>query len=115
MKVSVQVYGMIIVFALMIFIIPELLNFGVYFSHLNSLSSYVVEVIEVNEGVNDNVLTVIETLQAKNPGFEIEYTFQQVSNNYKVYDIKVKTNMKLNVLKMDYNLESNKKSKRVLY
>lgn len=115
MKASIQAYGMIIVFGLLIFIIPELLNFGIYFSHMNDLSSYIVEVIEVNEGINDNSLYILKQLSIDNPEFEIEYQSKNVSSTYKIYDVKVKTNLKLNILNMDYNIESNKKSKRVLY
>ena len=115
MKASVQIYGMIIVFTALVVIIPELLNLSVYFTHLADLSSYVVEVIEVNEGINDNVIGKIEQLQEANPGFEISYSSEEINDRYRIYRVVVRTDVKLNILKMDYNLKSERESKRVLY
>jgi len=115
MKLAVQYYALLFVFTIGILIIPTLLNFSICFNNLNQTSTHVVEIIEVNEGVNDNANNIINEIRSNNPETLIDIEKIKVTNNYNIYKVLTSRKLNLGILNLSYDLTSSKKSRRVLY
>ena len=113
MKTTIQTYGLIFAFSIMFLVIIQLLSFSAYYSKLTSIASYVTEVIEVNEGINDTVLTEIANFD--NEFIEIIYQQEIINERYCVYKITAKANIHLLVVGTNYQLTSTKYTRRVIY
>jgi hypothetical protein len=115
MKATVQMYGLIIAFTICVLIIPQLIGFSVCYKQCNSIASYSIEVIEVNEGLTENAQALINELESKYPKVIVNIVANTVSDRYKVYTVTCNKDFHISIIDLDYTANSSKISKRVIY
>lgn len=97
MKATIQIYGLIIVFMVMVIIIPSLLNYAICYQRCSTICNQLIDVIEVNEGIlktNDVEEIVIKTKQ-KYHDYLISINPEQVTNTHSRFHVCVKKNVSI--------------------
>ncbi|MEF9967566.1 MAG: hypothetical protein RR766_03555 [Longicatena sp.] len=116
MKASVQMYGIIVTFAVFIFLFPQLMGIAVLYRQCNSLASYLIEIIEVHEGINaDNGASkmISDTLE-KYPSVVCK-TEKAVMDDFFVYNVQCSKEVKISIVNIPVEIRASKKTRRVIY
>lgn len=113
MKSGIEMFGLLWVFAFIVMVIPSLLGFAIDYKQTNEASSLVVEIIEVNDGINDESRKLIEDTLSEYEMLEVDITKKNVGNNKYVYAVKMIKEFNLALLDLKYDIVSQKISKGV--
>lgn len=97
-----------------VLILFGMLGYAVYYKPISDASSYVVDVIEVHEGLTSDAQVLIDQLDQDMTKATIKIDTQSMGD-YKSYQIKVITSLHLPILNVDIPLSSKKTTKRCLY
>ena len=114
MKGTIQMYGMLIVFMMLVLILPQLIAFSVIFNQCNESATYIVETIEVNEGINTQSQDEINKFINDYPSLRITLEETPINDRFKSYNVKVERDWKITVLNYTFTTKATKKTKRIL-
>lgn len=114
MKTTIQIWGLLIAFCMMILVIPQLIGYSLIYRQCNSLASYVVEIIEVSEGVNEYALSKIEVIEEKNRKISIETSQNTINDKYDNYLVTCTKQFKIPYIEIDFSVRASKLTRRIL-
>ncbi len=114
MSKIIELYGMTIMFCMFVFILIGVIAVGVYYLPINSASNSIVEIIEVNEGMNDDVVSRINEIENELSKITINISDTSLNDDYKKYEVQVTTVLTIPIINLQIPLTSTKSSKRVL-
>lgn len=114
MSKAIEGYGIIYLFCMFVLILFGMLGYAVYYKPISDASCFVVDVIEVHEGLTSDAQVIINQLDQDMTKATIQIN-PQAMGDYKSYQVKVITSLHLPVLNVDIPLTSSKSTKRCLY
>ncbi|MEG0238555.1 hypothetical protein [Anaerorhabdus sp.] len=116
MKSSIQIYGIIVVSSVFLFLFPQLLGLAMLYRQANSIASYLVEVIEVHEGVTsqNGANDVIQDELKKVPKLICTFGKEKI-NNFYTYTVDCNKESKISILNIPIDIRVSKKTRRVIY
>lgn len=116
MKASIQMYGIIITFALFLFLIPQLLGIAMLYREINSVASYITEVIEVHEGISNHneAEEIIQDKLNKYPKLMCTFSKEEM-NKFYTYNVKCSKETWISILNIPFELSVKKVTRRVIY
>ena len=111
---GVEIFGGLFVFTFCVLLIPQMLAFAVGYKTINELTSSLVEIIEVHDGLTEPAKQEMEVWKQKIPEvmIETERLMQLDRCSYKVTG-KLQIEIALKGLKTE--LKASKTTKRVIY
>lgn len=117
MKATIQIYAFILIFCILLSIIPQVISVAMIYRICNSTASYVVEIIEVNEGIDSkgSVMEKIADYMDKHPKIEIKIEKEESNNTYKIYQVTCFNKFHMTILNLDYEIKASKNTRRVIY
>lgn len=117
MKTTIQIYGFVIIFCVLLFLIPQVCSFALIYRQCNSVASYIVEIIEVNEGVdiNGNTMDRINSYMEKYPKMKVDISKQEISEDFNTYKVRCYTDTTISILSLKYEISSSKNTRRVIH
>ncbi len=117
MKAVIQIWGMLIVFMIIVFCIPQLMVFSVSYRQCSSIATGVVELIETHEGITETNQAHQKIAQIQNEylNFDIAYKKENLANHQNKYRIIVTKVVKLFGSNIEMKVTSDKQTKRVMY
>lgn len=117
MKAIIQSYGLIIIFSMFLFIIPQVFAISMVYRSCNSTASTVVEILDVSEGLNQdkNTMQRINRYMEKVPKIELELVEEELTDGYKMYRVTCSSQYKIRLLGIEYEIRATKNTRRVIY
>ncbi|MFV0550803.1 MAG: hypothetical protein ACK5L6_02615 [Anaerorhabdus sp.] len=117
MKVTIQIYSFLLIFCVLLFIIPQVISIAMIYRICNSTASYVVEIIEVNEGMDNQgeVMRKIENYIENHSKIELKIEKGDIDKTYNTYEVTCFNRFHIAILNLDYEVKASKNTRRVIY
>lgn len=117
MKAIIQSYGLIIIFSLFLIILPQVFTIAMIYRTCNSTAAYVVELIDVSEGLNEkkNTQDRINEYMKQYPRIELRIAQEELVDGYKMYRVTCLNQYRISVLGIDIVIQATKNTRRVIY
>lgn len=111
---GVEIFGGLFVFTFCVLLIPQMLSFAIGYKTVNELTSTMVEVIEVHEGLTEQARQQIEQLKTRYPEVTVE-TQRTTLDQRAVYQVTGRLHVRIDLIGLDTELKASKTTKRVIY
>ena len=111
---GVEIFGGLFVFTFCVLLIPQMLAFAVCYKTINELTSSMVEIIEVHEGLTEPAKQEIEVWKQRVPEVTVE-TERQPQNERCTYKVTGKLQIEIALIGLKTELKASKTTKRVIY
>ncbi len=111
---GVEIFGGLFVFTFCVLLIPQMLSFAIGYKAVNELTSTMVEVIEVHEGLTEQARQQIEQLKTRYPEVTVE-TQRTTLDQRVVYQVTGRLHVRIDLIGLDTELKASKTTKRVIY
>lgn len=115
MSKLISEYTSLYLYCMFTLILIGLMGIAVYYKPISDAAAYIVEVIEVNEGMNELATTKINNLKTQLTKAVITVTKEELTDQYKTYNVTVSTTITVPVIKLEIPLSTTKSTKRVLW
>lgn len=113
MKTTIQIWGILIAFCMMILIIPQLIGFSLIYRQCNSLASYVVEIIEVSEGLNEHSNSRINKITEKYKKLKIEIIENNLNDKFQSYQVNCSKQFEIPYIQIDFSVSASKITRKI--
>ena len=111
---GIEIFGGLFVFTFCILLIPQMLSFAVSYKTINEMTSTIVEIIEVHEGMTEPARLQIE--QCKNQIPEVSVTIEkQTADPGYTYKVTGMTGLSVDLIGLKTDVKTSKTTKRVIY
>ena len=111
---GVEIFGGLFVFTFCVLLIPQMLAFAVGYKTINELTSSLVEIIEVHDGLTEPARQEIETWKQRAPEVTVE-TERQLQDQRCTYQVTGKLQIEVALIGLKTELKASKTTKRVIY
>lgn len=115
MSKLISEYASLYLYCMFVLILVGLMGIAVYYKPISDAAAYIVDVIEVNEGMNEHATTKINNLKSELTKAVITVTKEDLTDRYRTYNVTVTTTLTIPVIKLEIPLSTTKSTKRVLW
>ena len=112
MKTGIEYYGLLWLFAFTIICVPQLMGLAITYKQVNEMSSLIVEVIEVHDGLNENAKNDIKEINNTYRNMKIEIDQDHI-NDKNIYYIDTSKEFSIALLNLSFDVKANKITKGV--
>ena len=111
---GIEIFGGLFVFTFCILLIPQMLSFAVSYKTINEMTSTIVEIIEVHEGMTEPARQQIQQCQNQVPEVQITISKQPADPCY-TYKVTGKIGLSVDLIGLKTDVSTSKTTKRVIY
>ena len=111
---GIEIFGGLFVFTFCILLIPQMLSFAVSYKTINELTSTIVEIIEVHEGMTEPAKIQIEQCKSRIPEVTVTIEKQPAEHSY-TYKVTGKVGLTVDLIGLKTDVTASKTTKRVIY
>lgn len=110
---GIEMFGGLFVFAFSVLLIPQLLSYAVGYKAINEMTSTIVEIIEVHEGMNEEAEQEIAAWTERYPEITVDVQRTEQKDAY-CYQVAGKIQIEMQLIGLKNELTASKTTRRVL-